>query len=114
VGNLIDLPNAILKFAREQIKRDQMITESEYKRFLVKTPRELGTIEDWWDHLRKQAQKLKAGKLTSVNGADATDEIDRVINAANKRLKDIAKSKGVQPADAKSAAQQAPAATAAA
>jgi hypothetical protein len=56
VGNLIDLPNAILKFAREQIKRDQMITESEYKRFLVKTPRELGTIEDWWDHLRKQAE----------------------------------------------------------
>lgn len=107
VGELIDLPNALLKFAREQVKRETMLSEHEYRSYLVKAAKDPRTIEEWWDHLRKQAQKLKAGQLKSIVGEDMSDEMDKVINAANRRLRDIAKAKGVQPADAKTAAAEA-------
>lgn len=88
---LDDAFNTVMRFARAQIRRDQMIDKAEFPSFIFKKGKEPADLEESWDALRKAAQKIKTGK----NGmaADPCPEITVVIDACTKRLKQMATQK---------------------
>ena len=103
-----DPVNCMIRFARAQLKLDTMIPQGDLKTYALKVDNSHSkAVEDWWDGVRRQAQKLKIGKLANCPDSDTSAEIDALIKTANKRLKTIADAKGVQPADAGTAARQA-------
>lgn len=98
---LDDAANMMLRFAREQLKRDRMIPESELRQFCFKRQSDPQTVEDYWVAMRKKAMNVKVGK-GDVHDNDPA--IDAVIAACNKRLKAIATQKGVASANGTQAA----------
>ncbi len=99
---LDDAANAFLRLARAQLKRDSIISGDELKLFAFKVEHGAATEEDMLVSLRKKMQNSKVGKGTPCDPSTA----DKIITAITHRLKEIAKGKGVQPADAKAGAAQ--------
>lgn len=87
---LDDVSNSLLRFARAQLKRDQMITAAEFPSFILKKEHDIPTEEDWLERTRKAAQNAKAGKGGfSIDGTVA----DEIVKSITKRLTAIAKSR---------------------
>lgn len=91
---LDDAANTLLKFAREQLKRDTMIDPDEFKQFLYKPGKETPTAEEVVESMRNSLQKLVNGRKDGVQ--DNSTEIRDAVQALTKRLTAIAKAKGAQ------------------
>lgn len=89
---LDDASNMMLRFARAQIKQDQLITGNDLQSYAYKPVPDDKTVEDLWESLRKKMQNLKAGK----GGLQDTDpKVDSVIRACTDRLTAIAKGRAI-------------------
>jgi hypothetical protein len=103
-SKLEDAGNALLRLARAQIKRDQLIEPAELKEFCFKRERDVADVADVLSAIRDKATKLRDGKGGTF---DASEQVKEIIRNCTSRLTEIAKAKGVQPADARSAAKEA-------
>lgn len=91
---LDDAHNTLMRFAREQLKRDTLISDAdELKSFCVRSETDPRTAEDVIKGWLNQATKLKTGKLSNCPELDNSQEITTIINACNRRLSAIAKAK---------------------
>lgn len=86
---LEDAGNSLLKYARAQIKLDQLIPQGDFKEYLFKAEHTLRTPEDILGAIRKQAVALKEGKASSGTAHDTSPEITKIITACTDRLKAI-------------------------
>lgn len=107
---LEDAHNMLMRFATVQLKRDHTIDGDELRSFCFKAQHEPRDAQAVIESVRKTLNNLKAGKVSNCPDLDNSTEVQDMIRLCTKRLVAIAKSKGVQPADAKSAAKAAPAA----
>ncbi len=86
---LEDAGNALLKYARAQVKSDQLIPQADFKEYLFKAEHTLRSPEDILEAIRKQAVALKDGKASSGTAHDASAEVTKIITACTDRLKAI-------------------------
>ncbi len=98
---MIDAANALLTFARTQIKRDSVIDEDEMRGFMLRKEPDPKEEEDWLELIRRKALNAKTGKGGVAVDVATAEKIER---ACTSRLKEIAKARGAQPADASSGA----------
>lgn len=91
---LDDAANTLMKFARAQLKRDQMIEPKEFKDFLFKPGKETPTAEEVVESFRNGLQKLVNGRKDGVQ--DNSKHVRDALAALSQRLTDIAKSKGAK------------------
>lgn len=91
---LDDAFNTLMRFARTQIRRDQLVDQNELKGFCFRKQPDMMSAEAIVEGMRKTAMNLKAGKCSHGTAQDRAPEIDTIINACTKRLKDIATAKG--------------------
>lgn len=103
---LVDAPNVMLKFARAQVKLESVIPEGELRSYCFIKPTEPRTEEDYWDAMRRNILRVKDGKGGLSESVDVATA-DALVASITKRLKAIVKSRGVQPADAGTAAREA-------
>lgn len=97
---LDDAANTLLRYARAQLKRDQLIDAPEFKEFLFKPGKDTPTAEEVVESLRNSLQKLCNGRKDGVQ--DNSHEVRAAAQALTKRLTDIAKAKGAaKPGGAK-------------
>lgn len=83
-----DLPNSLLKYARAQNKRDDLIPATQFQLYILKAEHKIATEADWLSATRKAAQRVKAGTGgTMIETATA----DLIIRACGDRLTAIAK-----------------------
>lgn len=92
-GKLDDATNTLLKYARAQLKRDQLVDPQELRSFIFKKPSTLPTAEDILDGTRKQLQKLYDGKAANNTQIDNSVEVKAAIQSLTKRLRAIADEK---------------------
>jgi hypothetical protein len=95
-GQMVDAFNTATKFAREQLKRQTMIGDAELRGFCFKPGTDHKTAEEVLDHIRKQLRALRDGKASKGTALDNSPEIETMIKAADKRMKEIAKAKAPQ------------------
>lgn len=94
---LDDAHNTLMRFAREQLKRDTLISDAdELKGFCFRSETDPRTADEVIKGWLNQAVKLKNGKLSNCSEVDNSAEITTIINACNRRLSAIAKAKGGQ------------------
>lgn len=91
---LDDAANTLLKFARAQLKRDQLIEGDELFAFCYKPQAELSTAEDILAGVRGTLNKLIAGRLSHGTAQDASDEVKEAASLLTQRLAQIASEKG--------------------
>lgn len=91
---LDDAANTLLRYARAQTKRDDLIPQDELPAFCFRKGVELSTAEEIIEAQRNGLRKLKEGKAAQNTAQDASPEIDIAIAALTKRLKDIAVQRG--------------------
>jgi hypothetical protein len=92
---LDDAHNTLMRFAREQLKKDTMIAgDDALKAFCYRADSEPRTADDWMRQVLKQAIALSTGKLSNCPDLDNSAELKAVIANLNKRLTAIAKQKG--------------------
>lgn len=87
---LDDAFNALLKYARAQIKADQLLSPAEITSFLYKSINPLKTAEEVVEAQRDALQKLYEGKAANGTAQDHSPQIKAAIDALTKRLKEIA------------------------
>jgi hypothetical protein len=97
---LDDAANTLLRYARQQLKRDQLIDDKELKTFCYKKDGALQTPEQIIEGCRKQLMSLKDGKAASGTAQDASQEIRDAIKNLTERLKKIADKRGAAKAAA--------------
>lgn len=90
---LDDAANTLLKFARQQLKRDSLIGDSELQSFCLKQQPALNSAEDILDGVRKTLIKLRDGKASHNTAQDNSTHVVAAINEITKRLKAIAAEK---------------------
>jgi hypothetical protein len=90
---LDDAANTALRYARAQLKRDQVIDPAELRTFCLKPVSEPTTGEDVIESIRKTAYRLREGKVTNCPDLDNSQEVQDIIRACTKRLVAIAKAK---------------------
>lgn len=95
-GQLIDCANAAAKYAREQLKRNSLIGETELRGYCFKPGKEPKTAEELLDDIRKTLRKLVAGSACKGNALDDSPEVKEMIKQADKRMLAIAKAKAPQ------------------
>lgn len=95
-GKLDDAANSFMRFARQQLKRQQVIDNSEFDSFLFKPEHTLATAEEIIEGARKSLQRLKEGKAAKNTASDQSPEIGKAIDALTKRLKEIASQRAPQ------------------
>ena len=99
---LEDAHNMLMRFATQQIKRDQTIDESELAAFCFKAERDETTIEKYIEGLRKKTQNLIDGKVG--NGLlDNDQSMKDAVRCFTKRLVAITTAKAKAPEAAPSA-----------
>lgn len=91
---LNDAANSVLKYARTQLKRDQLIDKSEFQDLCMKPITDKATAEEIIETTRKQLKRLMEGK-TPGGAQDASPEVKAAIDSLTKRLRGIAISRGV-------------------
>lgn len=87
---LDDAANTLLRYARAQIKRDNIIDHDELKSFCFKSVRSLATAEEIIAAQKKALINLKAGKAANGTALDNSPHITAAISALGTRLKEIA------------------------
>lgn len=103
-----DAFNTTMRFARQQLRRDQLIDPSEFDSFCMKKVADPQTGEEIVESMRNQLRKLAQGKAVKGTVQDASPEVTKAIELLTKRLKDIATARG--PGAQQAEAQQAVAA----
>lgn len=91
---LDDAHNTLMRFAREQLKRDTLFAGDELQAFCVKPDSEPRTADEVIRSILNTAVKLKSGKLANCSDVDTSPEINAIITSCNKRLTAIAKASG--------------------
>jgi len=91
---LDDAANTLLRYARGQLKRDQLIDDTELKTFCYKKDATLQTPEQIIEGCRKQLIALKDGKSSSGTAQDASTDVRDAIKSLTERLKKIADKRG--------------------
>lgn len=91
---LDDAHNTLMRFAREQLKRDTLFAGDELKTFCLKPDSEPRTADEVIRSILNTATKLKTGKLSNCSDVDTSPEINAIITSCNKRLTAIAKASG--------------------
>ena len=91
---LDDAHNSVLRYARAQVKHNQLIGPSEFNSFIFKKQTEIATVEDILAGIRKQAQALLDGKAAHGTASDNSDEVQAIKKACTQRLADLAVAKG--------------------
>jgi ATP/maltotriose-dependent transcriptional regulator MalT len=92
---LQDAANTLLKYAREQLKRDTLIDEDELRSFCFKpNAKDPSTAEEVLENIRKQLDKLVKGNNHGVR--DTSAEVIAARGELQKRLSAIAKAKNPQ------------------
>lgn len=94
--NIDDAHNTLMKFATQQLKRDNMIDPKEFDAFCYKAVTEPRTAEDIIEGVRSTLTKLSEGKVTNCPDMDNSPEIKEAMRSLTKRLANIAKAKGGQ------------------
>ena len=87
---LDDAANTLLKYARAQLKRDQLIDDGELKEFCYKPTAPLRTAEQIIESCRDQLDSLIRGTAAQNTAQDANPEVVAAKNALTQRLKNIA------------------------
>ena len=100
IKKLDDAANTLMRYARTQLKRDQLIDDAELKSFCYKKDGTLQTPEQIIEGCRKQLMALKDGKAASGTAQDASQEIRDAIKSLTERLKKIADKRGAAKAAA--------------
>jgi hypothetical protein len=95
---LDDAANTLLRYARNQLKRDQLIGDTELKTFCYKKDGTLQTPEQIIEGCRKQLVALKDGKAASGTAQDASQDVRDAIKSLTERLKKIADKRGAAKA----------------
>lgn len=99
-----DAFNTVMRFARAQLKRDQLIDPTEFDSFIMKKVADVATAEETVESIRNQLLKLAKGK--GKHGIqDMSSEVTKAAELLTKRLKDLATARG--PATAPAPAQAA-------
>lgn len=88
---VVDAANAMLNYARAQIKSDHVLADSELEKCFLKPDPTKPSEEDLLDSLRKRLTAAKVGK--GLDGNLDADTADKMIGAITKRLKAIAAAK---------------------
>lgn len=91
---LQDATNTLLKYAREQLKRDTLIGDEELRGFCFKATKDPSTAEEVLESIRKQLDKLVKGNNHGV--CDNSAEVIAARGELQKRLSAIAKAKNPQ------------------
>lgn len=92
---LDDAGNTFLRYARAQIKLDQLIPASELRQFCFKRDHDAADAEAILERIRKTAEELRDGKASKNTAQDNSPEVLAIINACTKRLSAIAKGKPI-------------------
>lgn len=87
---LEDASNMLLRFARDQLKRDRMIEGDELTSYAYKPAHAETTLADFYENMRKKLQALKSAKGYS-HMHDNDPEVDTIIQACGDRLVSLAK-----------------------
>lgn len=90
---LDDAFNTLMRFARQQIRADQLITADRFDEFCYRKQNDPASLEDHLDAIRKKALDLKNGKASNGTVQDKSPEINDIINACTKRLTALAQGK---------------------
>jgi hypothetical protein len=88
---LDDAANTFLKFARAQLKRDDLIEGDELNAFCLKKDPELPTAEKVLEGIKTSLQKLEKGQAAQNTALDNSPEVKDALKAVTKRLDEIAK-----------------------
>lgn len=88
---VIDAPNAMLNYARAQVKSDHVLSDKELEKCFLKPDPTKPSEEDLLDSLRKRLAAAKVGK--GLDGMLDGDTADKMIGHITKRLKAIAAAK---------------------
>lgn len=90
---LDDAANVLLKYARRQVKTDQLIADAELKDMCYKPAAGVRTAEEIIESARDQLQKLLDGKAAGGTALDQSPLIAAAKNSLTQRLVEIAKSR---------------------
>lgn len=88
-GKLDDAFNTLLKYARMQVKLDNLLGDHELRQLCFKPVANLKTVEEFYEAMRKTATQLKAGKAANNTAIDNSPKLDTIINACTERLKEF-------------------------
>ena len=91
---LDDAANTLLKYARAQLKRDQLIDDAELKEFCYKPGKNFATAEDIINSMVKQMDKLIDGSAAHGTAQDNSVEVREARQELRKRLSAIATARG--------------------
>lgn len=93
-GKLDDAFNTVMRYARAQLRKDQLITASEFDSFCFKKGVDLATAEEIVESVRNTLRKLAQGKASKNTAQDQSPEVEKAIQMLSKRLDEIAKARG--------------------
>lgn len=93
---LDDAHNTLMRFAREQLKRDVLIPDAELKDYCVRSESDPRSAEEVIRGVQKSIGKLMKGQISNCPELDNSPEMTTIINACNKRLKAIAQAKNAE------------------
>jgi hypothetical protein len=91
---LDDAANVLLKYARQQLKRDQLVDDSELQSMCFRKQPDMRSAEEIVEAARNQLQKLYTGKAAHNTALDNSAEVKSAIQMLTNRLKAIASQKG--------------------
>jgi len=84
-----DAANTLLKYARQQLKSDQLIPDDQLNEMCFRKTPELRTAEEIVESLRKQLRQLHEGKAANNTALDNSKHVKDAINALSRRLEEI-------------------------
>lgn len=93
---LDDAANTLLKYARAQLKRDQLITDDELKQMCYKKQADSKTVEELVEAAKKALDKLIDGTAANGTAQCNTQHTVRARHELQQQLADFAKAKNPQ------------------
>lgn len=93
VNKLDDAANTLLKYAREQVKRDSLVSDAELQAFCFKKNQSLQTPEQILKDAHKKLSLLIAGKSAHNTAHDDSEHVKKAREEIGTRLKEIAEAR---------------------
>ncbi len=94
VKKLDDATNMLHRYARAQLKRDTLIQSAELKTFCFKPQKNINSVEEIIEGIRKSLDKLIDGSAAQGTAQDNSPDVVAARHALTKRLTAIATAKG--------------------
>lgn len=94
--NLQDATNALMSYARTQLKDPKLIPASRFRDFLYRSDREVPSAEEIVNRLRNALEALIAGKAAGGSAKDDFEEIKAAKEWLTVRLAKLAEERGTQ------------------